>query len=580
VWGQPPVQLDVSEEVAGDSVTLRLSTSGPIFQPQPYVALKDCYAQYSVVNCSNSGLNTWVATLPLPRTAIAKVGVAVTDPAGNVASRVLRYVPDDLYVDNSDSEYSVIAGTWLPITNAAWGTNAQKALVSATEEAAVQWVLPVTWTGRYDVYVQVPLVTNAASNLFFQVFSGGASVLNVATTRRLPALQWVYLGSPYLDATLSNYLSLVVPGSNQPLTYAVADAVKLSPLTLAKPGFITQVTVDASQSTATLTWTTLAPAASVVEYGSTPAYGSYSPTNALPMTRHAMTLIDLKPDATNYFQIDAMDNGVQYTYQGSFMTTNPPWLGDSTWLIELSQVWRYTTNNLTGTAWRNRTYNDAAWPEGPGLLWVDQRTGGPNPAVQPRGEQMPANPGTHYPYTTYYFRTHFTFSGPAANTTLVFSNYIDDGAVFYLNGVELQRNNLPAAPAVIANSTLASGYNCGGDATCPVVFSITGKLLTNLVQGDNVLAVEVHNYSATSPDVTFGTALLCGRSDPGTPQLGYVWSSPYLTLYWSQPGCTLQQCQDLDQKPETWADVPGPATRSPYTVTSDYSRPVFYRLRR
>jgi hypothetical protein len=109
----------------------------------------------------------------------------------------------------------------------------------------------------------------------------------------------------------------------------------------------------------------------------------------------------------------------------------------------------------------------------------------------------------------------------------VFSNLIDDGAVFYLNGTEVYRLRMPAAPAVITSTTLANGFPAGpptyqqgvhpqyGDAAAeaPALFTLSGNLVaTNLVQGLNHLAVEVHNYSATSPDIVFGTALYYTRS--------------------------------------------------------------------
>src|SRR6185436_8154115 len=104
---------------------------------------------------------------------------------------------------------------------------------------------------------------------------------------------------------------------------------------------------------------------------------------------------------------------------------------------------------------------------------------------------------------TYYFRTRFNFTGSTAGASLLFSNYVDDGAVFYLNGAEIYRLRVPAAPAAIAYSTAANASPCAGTAqagdaasTCPDVFVISGNLLTNLVQGENVLGVEVHNTSA------------------------------------------------------------------------------------
>src|SRR6185503_8158819 len=114
----------------------------------------------------------------------------------------------------------------------------------------------------------------------------------------------------------------------------------------------------------------------------------------------------------------------------------------------LTNDWKYNGPSLDGVPWKNLEYNDSGWTgHGPGLLWADSRIP-PNPTGIPNlAAQMPVNPGTTYPYTTYYFRTHFNYTNSLTGVTLTFSNYIDDGAVFYLNGVEINRLYLPANPA-------------------------------------------------------------------------------------------------------------------------------------
>jgi len=175
-------------------------------------------------------------------------------------------------------------------------------------------------------------------------------------------------------------------------------------------------------------------------------------------------------------------------------------------LFDVTNTWKYATNNLDGANWQAPGYDDSDWISGPGLFWADGR--GPNADIPLEATQMPANPITTYPFVTYYFRTHFNFPGSPAGATLTLSNYIDDGAVFYLNGIEIYRAFMPASPIAISNATLAAGYNCAsGNATCPLVFTLAGDSVTNLMAGDNVLAVEAHNYVINSPDVTFGAAL-------------------------------------------------------------------------
>jgi hypothetical protein len=105
---------------------------------------------------------------------------------------------------------------------------------------------------------------------------------------------------------------------------------------------------------------------------------------------------------------------------------------------------------------------------------------------------------------TYYFRTTFNVTNAAGFTALTFSNLIDDGAVFYLNGVEVQRVGMAATPVTYTDFATRTM----GDATTFDVFTLSGDWLTNLVTGNNVLAVEVHQINATSSDIVFGTALI------------------------------------------------------------------------
>ena len=187
----------------------------------------------------------------------------------------------------------------------------------------------------------------------------------------------------------------------------------------------------------------------------------------------------------------------------------------------------------------------------------------------------PNNPG--YPFLTYYFRTHFTYTNTVTGVTLQCEAYVDDGAVFYLNGTEIYRLRMPAAPTTIYNSTLALTYPCDGDATCPDTFSVSGPLITtNLVVGDNVLAVEVHNVDAQSPDITFGLSAACTVPYISKPTLNLARSNSVVALSWSRGGFTLQQA---NSPTGAWANVPGPVISSPFT-TNNSGAARFFRLQK
>ncbi len=66
--------------------------------------------------------------------------------------------------------------------------------------------------------------------------------------------------------------------------------------------------------------------------------------------------------------------------------------------------------------------------------------------------------------------------------------FFDDGFVMYVNGVEVARVNMPAAPAAIAYTTLATAAVEGDAELKPTDVFFGNDLIKN---GRNVIAVEV-----------------------------------------------------------------------------------------
>ena len=79
----------------------------------------------------------------------------------------------------------------------------------------------------------------------------------------------------------------------------------------------------------------------------------------------------------------------------------------------------------------------------------------------------------------------------------------------YLNGAEVWRSNMPAAPAVITYATSASSAqsNADEDAFWPRAWTMVAT--PNLLQaGENTIAVEVHQISTSTSDISFNAELL------------------------------------------------------------------------
>src|SRR4030095_11886264 len=91
-----------------------------------------------------------------------------------------------------------------------------------------------------------------------------------------------------------------------------------------------------------------------------------------------------------------------------------------------------------------------------------------------------------------------TFNAPAGGTALLrFTFELDDSAVFYLNGVEIERVRIDDSVAV----TYAT---FGANPPAENVYETFDVVVTNLVGGQNLLAIEVHQSSACSSDVFWG----------------------------------------------------------------------------
>ena len=176
-------------------------------------------------------------------------------------------------------------------------------------------------------------------------------------------------------------------------------------------------------------------------------------------------------------------------------------------LVESGDQWRLydAADGLDGVNWQSPTFDDSAWETGFTQLGFGDDQ---NPGVDNNGQ------------ITTYFRHTFDVADASAVSEFTLRLQRDDGAVVYLNGVEIARDNLPQG--TVTSSTLASGA-IGGSAEDTFLenddfdfFSFASSLL---VTGSNTLAVEIHQVSANSTDVTFDAEILVTTATQGSPPI-------------------------------------------------------------
>ena len=198
-----------------------------------------------------------------------------------------------------------------------------------------------------------------------------------------------------------------------------------------------------------------------------------------------------------------------------------------------------------GTNWVQPLYDDSTWAQGAGRLGYSA----PGITTTVGFGLDPSNM-----YVTTYFRQKFVVPAHVLYTNLNLRLNRADGAVVWLNGQELIRANLPAGPisfqtyatASVTNDALNTYYQT--NLPVPVPF---------LPVGTNVLAVEIHKFSGSQPDLSFDMELF-GLGIPA-PQLTASLKGTNFDVRWpatNNAGYILVSGTNLG-RPNTWSPLGG-----------------------
>lgn len=165
-----------------------------------------------------------------------------------------------------------------------------------------------------------------------------------------------------------------------------------------------------------------------------------------------------------------------------------------TTLLARGSTWKYLDTGVDpGPTWTRPSFPDASWASGPAPLGYgegDEQTVvgyGPNPQQRP---------------ITTWFRTSFQVANPASYQGVRLALQRDDAAVLWINGREAYRDGLVRA----SSASTTAGYERIAPGENAYATTLIDPRL--LVAGTNVIAVEVHQFSAQSDDLSFDLELL------------------------------------------------------------------------
>lgn len=178
-------------------------------------------------------------------------------------------------------------------------------------------------------------------------------------------------------------------------------------------------------------------------------------------------------------------------------------------IIGAGAEWAYRDDGATlGTAWRKRTFNDNSWERGPAELGYGD---GDEATVVDSG------PGNNRHITT-YFRRGFTVYNHNAVGTLELRLRRDDGVRIFINEAEVVRDNLPSG--FVNGNTLALTPINGAAESVWTRWILSPNVLR---EGENIIAVEIHQESPSSNDITFDLELLVDTTPKAFIKSGATW---------------------------------------------------------
>jgi hypothetical protein len=162
-------------------------------------------------------------------------------------------------------------------------------------------------------------------------------------------------------------------------------------------------------------------------------------------------------------------------------------------IVAYQSDWKYVQNGVVqnNTNWTAPGFNDGSWTSGRAPFGFGSNSGYSYNTTLQRG---PNNTTPNYP--VFYFRKTFTVSNVSQYGRLRLRATLDDGIVIYIGGVEVARKNMTPSQNGYAGTPLAT------PATIDTVLS------TSFLQnGNNTIAVELHQTGETSSDIYFDAQL-------------------------------------------------------------------------
>jgi hypothetical protein len=220
--------LNIEEVITGTDIKFIVTTDEKIFQEQPFLAVKDIYENYFIAEFENTSTNTWRTVNSYSSNIIGKVGAAVTDTVGNLSTSFIKYLPDDQFIDDDNSAYQEIMGSWSNSSLSSWGLDSRKAQLNAGDSAKVKWNFNIDKSGLYNIFIQLPETENLPDTISFIISGGGLSTDTTFLKDNYEPNEWLFVNTANFTEGENNFIEMFAVNRSGNVKIMPADVVKLS----------------------------------------------------------------------------------------------------------------------------------------------------------------------------------------------------------------------------------------------------------------------------------------------------------------------------------------------------------------
>lgn len=163
-------------------------------------------------------------------------------------------------------------------------------------------------------------------------------------------------------------------------------------------------------------------------------------------------------------------------------------------LVGQDAAWKYLDDGSDQRqSWREREFDDSSWKQG--STQIGNGDGDETTTINVGG-------AAEQKHITTYVRHRFSASQIQHVKHLRLAILVDDGAVVYINGREVARFNMPEGPVESATTALSPMEKRDENVFREFIVSAAA-----IVEGENVIAVEVHQFDSLDTDVSFDLML-------------------------------------------------------------------------